>query len=267
MEIFLNTIPDWAGKVVQALLIFLGSWLLARLLSRGLRSRLLQDEIETNPAVLLISSTVYWGVLVLGTLTALNRFFDVTAYLAGLGVAGFAVGFALQDIMQNLAAGVILLIQQPFVLGDAVKIADQEGTVTGISLRTTELRTWDGRLMLIPNASILSSVIVNYSRAERRRVEVPVGIGYGDDPETARQAMLEAVRSLPGVVAEPAPFVVFNNFGESSVDATLYFWIDTAKTDIFKARDTAVVRIKAAFEAAGVEIPFPVRTVLLEKGD
>ncbi len=258
-------LPDWGQRMLTALAIFLASLLAARLLSAMLRSKLLPDQIEENPAINLLGALLYWGVLSLGALTALNQFFDVTAYLAGLGVAGFAIGFALQDIMQNLAAGILLLVQRPFTIGDMVEVFGQGGTVRNISLRATELETWDGRILLIPNAKVLGEIIVNYTRAQRRRIAIPIGIGYGDDPETARQALLESLRGLPGLADQPAPFVRFQSFGESSVDLTLYFWIDTRQTDIFAARDAAVVRARAALEAAGVDIPFPIRTVYLEK--
>ncbi len=261
---FLSSLPNWGQQGLKAGAIFLASYLVARLLSTMLRSKLLPDQIEENPAINLLGSLLYWGVLTLGALTALNQFFDVTAYLAGLGVAGFAIGFALQDIMQNLAAGILLLVQRPFTVGDMVEIFGQGGIVRSIDLRTTELETWDGRILLIPNAKVLGEIIVNYTRAQRRRIALPIGIGYGDEPEKARHALLAALQGLPGLVAEPAPYVRFQNFGESSVDLTLYFWIDTTQTDIFAARDAAVVRAREALAAAGVDIPFPIRTVYLE---
>ncbi len=261
---FATTLPDWAQKTLWATAIFIVSLLAARLLRAMLHSKLLPDPLEENPAIDLLESLLYWGVLTLGALTALNQFFDVTAYLAGLGVAGFALGFALQDIMQNLAAGILLLVQRPFTVGEMVEISGQGGTVREIDLRATELETWDGRIILIPNAKVLGEIIINYTRAQRRRVEVPIGIGYGDDPEKARRALLEGLRGLPGLVDSPAPYVRFQNFGESSVDLTLYFWIDTSQTDVFAARDAAVVRARAALEAAGVDIPYPIRTVYLE---
>ena len=256
---------DYWPRVLTALGILIFSVLLARLLEKMLHHFLERNERTDRAAIQLLGQIARWTILILGGLAALNQFVNVTAFIAGLGVAGLAIGFALQDILQNLMAGLILLLQRPFDIGESVEISGEGGTVLQMDLRATELQTWDGRILIIPNASILNANITNYSRAPRRRVDVPIGIGYGDDPETARQALLDAIRQMHGVLETPAPSVRFQSFGESSVDLTLYFWIDTSQTDIFQARDQAVVRAKAALDAAGVDIPYPIRTIQISK--
>jgi len=250
-------------NVLTAILIFFISLYVARLLSNLLKKVLRRREAD-HEVTLLLATITRWSIIVAGIITALQRFFDVTAFLAGLGILGFTIGFALQNIMQNFVSGVILLIEQPFEVGDAVELGGYGGTVLSIHLRTTEMRTFDGLIVLIPNADVLSNTITNYTRADRRRIELPVGVSYGSDPAVARQIVLEALRNVPGFLGDPAPMVVFHTFGGSSVDMSAYFWIDTSKTNPFAAKDAALELIKTALEKKGIEIPFPITTVYMQ---
>ena len=250
-------------NVLTAILIFVASLYLARLLS-GLLKKVLERREADHEVTMLLSTITRWSIIVAGIITALQRFFDVTAFLAGLGILGFTIGFALQNIMQNFVSGVILLLEQPFEVGDAVELNGYGGTVLTISLRTTEMRTFDGLIVMIPNADILSNTITNYTRADRRRIELPVGVSYGADPAVARQTVLESIKTVPGFLGDPEPVVVFHTFGGSSVDMTAYFWIDTSKTNPLAAKDAALEFIKAALDKKGIEIPFPITTVYMQ---
>jgi small conductance mechanosensitive channel len=250
-------------NIFTALLIFVLSIYVAKLLSNLLK-RVLKRRGADHEVTLLLATITRWSIIVAGIITALQRFFDVTAFLAGLGILGFTLGFALQNIMQNFVSGVILLIEQPFDVGDAVELNGYGGTVLTISLRTTEMRTFDGLIVMIPNADVLSNTITNYTRADRRRIDLPVGISYDADPAVARQIVLEAIKNVPGFLGDPEPMVVFHTFGGSSVDMSAYFWIDTSKTDAFSAKDAALELIKAALDKKGIEIPFPITTVYMQ---
>ena len=260
---YLDKIIASLPNVLTAILIVVASIYLAKLLSNLLKRVLKRREADLE-VTLLLATIVRWSIIVAGSITALQRFFDVTAFLAGLGILGFTVGFALQNIMQNFVSGVILLIEQPFDVGDAVELNGYGGTVLTISLRTTEMRTFDGLIIMIPNADVLSNAITNYTRADRRRIELPVGISYGSDPAIARQTVLESIKNVPGFLGDPEPVVVFHTFGGSSVDMTAYFWIDTSKTNPFAAKDAALEFIKAALDKRGIEIPFPITTVYMQ---
>ncbi len=244
-------------NVLTAILIFVGSLYIARLLSNLLKRILTQRNVSRDVTQLLVQMT-RWSIIVLGVMAALQRFFDVTAFLAGLGILGFIVGFALQEIAQNFVAGIILVIQQPFQVNDVIETDQYTGTILTINIRTTEMKTLDGRIVIIPNAAILAKPIINYTRAALRRVELPVGVSYGSDPAKARQVVLEAIQKVPGFVSEPAPLVVFHTFSISSIDMTAYFWIDTSKTDPPNAKNAAFELVKAALEKQGIEIPFPI---------
>jgi small conductance mechanosensitive channel len=259
-----NGAVDLLPTLLEALLILVVSIYLARLAGKVLTQVLKRQKADLE-VTLLLARLARWSIIVIGLITALQRFFDVTAFLAGLGILGFTVGFALQNIMQNFVAGVILLVQQPFNVTDAIKVSDYSGTVLAINIRTTEMRTWDGRIVIIPNSDVLSNTITNFTRAKKRRIDVPVGISYASDPEAARQTILEAVQSIPGLLADPAPSVVFDTFGDSAFGLTLYFWIDTEKVDFIAAGDLAFTKIKAALDRRGIDMPFPTSVVHLQQ--
>jgi len=251
-------------NIGTALLIFVLSLYLAGVLSKLLK-KVLNNRNADHEVTLLLAQLTRWTIIIIGTITALQRFFDVTAFLAGLGILGFTVGFALQDIMQNFVSGIILLVQQPFEVGDVIETDQYLGTILTINIRTTEMKTIDGRIVIIPNATILANPITNYTRAEIRRVELAVGVSYDADPVVARQAVLAAIQNVPGLVSDPPPVVAFHTFGGSSIDMSAYFWVDLAKTDPLVAKDVAFELVKAALDKKGIEIPFPTTTVLIQK--
>jgi len=213
----------------------------------------------------LFGRLAYWGVAILATVLALDQVnFNVVAFVAGLGIVGFTIGFALQDIAKNLVAGILLLLQQPFDIGELIEVNGYSGKVEDISLRATELRTFDGLLVYIPNADVYTSPLTNLSRAPRRRVELKVGVAYDTDLDTATEVVLAALAGVPGVILDdPAPQVVFKAFGDSAIELSAYYWFDTAATGYFIAQDSGVKAVTQAFRAAGIEIPFPIRTVLM----
>lgn len=253
-ENFANSVPDIITAILILIVSYYGGVLLSRLLQRVLE----RQNAETG-VIHLLTRSVKWTVIVLGVITALQRFFNVAAFLTGLGIVGFTVGFALQNIMQNFVSGVILLIQQPFKVGHVVGIAGHDGTVLKIGLRTTEMKTLDGRIVFLPNADVLAQPIVNFTRADMRRIELPVGVSYDSDPEMVRKVILSELKHVNGYVNVPEPFVVFHTFGASSIDLTVYFWEDTSIASPLVAKDQALERIKKAFEKKNIEIPYPIQ--------
>jgi len=267
METFFNEMgakaADFLPNFLTALGIFLVSLYFAGVLGKLVR-RVLKNRGVDHEIGLLLSQLTRWSIIIFGIITALQRFFDVTAFLAGLGILGFTVGFALQEIMQNFVAGLILMIQQPFNVGDAAEVAGYAGTVEEIHIRTTQVKTLDGLIVIIPNASILSNPITNYTRAKRRRVTVEVGVGYSTNLDLVRATVLETIKSISGFVDEPAPAVITDTFGDSAINLTTHFWIDTQRVGFLDAKDEAVRQIKTAFDKAGIDIPFPIRTVYMQ---
>jgi len=259
-----DTLPPIVPNIVMALIIFGASLFLARFLRTLLEKALQARGVDLEISILL-GQLLYWSIFTFGVITALQRFFDVSAFLAGLGILGFTIGFALQEIMQNFVAGMILLVQQPFDIGNLVTISSYTGTVNAINMRTTEIKTLDGRLIIIPNAQVLSNAIENYSRADQLRVDLPVGVGYETDLDLARATIMDALPAVKGFLAEPAPSIIYHSFGDSSINMDIRFWIDTDKNTLFDAKDEAVIITKRALDAKGVNIPFPIRTVYMQK--
>ncbi|MDL1912296.1 mechanosensitive ion channel [Chloroflexi bacterium CFX6] len=266
IDTFIDNLIRGIPNLLTALAIFVVGVYVARVLSRIVQ-RVLERRKAPEGVTQLLAELTRVSVIVIGVITALQRFFDVTAFLAGLGIIGFTVGFALQDVMKNFAAGVILLIQQPFHVGETIGITGFDGTVLEIDLRSTEIKALDGRIVNIPNADILAHPIVNYTRADRRRIELSVGVGYDTDMETARRAALEAIRNVPGIVSEPEPLLGFSNFGDSALEINAYFWIDTAATNPLAAKDAALSLVRDALDEQGIDIPFPIRTVYVRSQD
>lgn len=256
----LALLPD----LIIAILIFIASLYGAGLLSRMVRSALERRKTDREISILMVHIT-RWSVITLGTFTALLQVgFNLTAFLTGLGILGFTVGFALQDVSKNFVAGLLLLLEQPFDLGDVIEVGDYTGTVASVEIRATEIYTFDGQNVLIPNADVFTSPIKNFSRYSKRRLDHTIGVASDSDLELVRVTTLEVIHGIPGIVMDPAPNLVFNNFGESSIDFTVYYWVDLKIGDYFKAIDTAITGIKTAFEKKGIEIPSPIRTVVLE---
>jgi small conductance mechanosensitive channel len=251
-------IPD----LVISLIIFLVGLYLAGLIRRVLSRGLVRRKTDTE-TTLVIEAIAKWTLYVLVTTMALNQIgFNLTAFLTGLGILGFTVGFAIQDVSKNFVAGLLLLIEQPFGIGDSIEVKGFTGTILDVQLRATEMRTLDGRIVQIPNADVFTSPITNFTRATMRRIELKAGVAYGTDLEAARGVAMGAVFKIDGVLVDPAPQLIYNNLGPSTVDFSLYYWIDTASTDYLKAVDGGVVAIETAFSAAGVEMPYPISTVI-----
>ncbi|HSM58809.1 MAG TPA: mechanosensitive ion channel [Candidatus Sulfomarinibacteraceae bacterium] len=252
-------------RLVVALVIFIAGLYLVSVLTRLMKSAL--ERRQVNPeAIKVITQVAHWSLIVMVAVTALQQIeFNLTAFITGLGVIGFTVGFALKDISENFVAGLMLLLQRPFDLGDVVLIDEYRGRVTDVTLRATEIDTLDGQNLILPNGLVYTSPILNYSRRPLSRVAVDVGVGYDSDLDVVRRTALEAIARAEHVLKDPAPYVVFKSFGDSSIDFTLFYWVDSRQTPQFRASDMAIPLIKEAFEEAGIDIPFPIRTVLLPR--
>ena len=256
---FLTLLPSLiAALVVFAVGLYIAS-IVRRLVRRGLERR-----TQNSQPITLLSQLSYWLVVILVTAISLQMVgFNLTAFLAGLGIAGITIGFALQDVSKNFIAGVLMLIQQPFDIGEFIMVDDYAGTVEAIDLRVTQIRTADGKLVLIPNGEVMVSAITNFSEAGKRRVAISTGVAYETDPDAVRQTALAAITNIEGLISDPLPDVLFENFGNTTMDLTLYFWIDTSQTNVASAKDAGLKAIKSAFEQAQIDMPLPAQAVYL----
>ncbi|UCH48286.1 MAG: mechanosensitive ion channel [Betaproteobacteria bacterium] len=268
---FFEGIVDWisdnGARIVFQILVFLAilaiAWKLARLAQivtqRALRttrvrlSQLLQD---------MIVSTARSIVLVLGLLIGLSQLgVSLGPLLAGLGIAGFIVGFALQDSLSNFASGMMILIYRPFDVGDVVDVNGAFGTVREMSLVNTTVMTYDNQTLVVPNNQIWQNVIKNLTNQTTRRVDMTFGISYGDDIEKAERVLREIVTSNDKVLEDPEPLIHVHELGDSSVNFIVRPWVRTE--DYWDTYWTITREVKMRFDAEGISIPFPQRDVHL----
>jgi small conductance mechanosensitive channel len=251
-------------NLAVAVLVLVGFWLLARVVRSVLRRVLarVSHSVQVNK---LLSQAVYLAVLAAGVFIALGILGlqkTVASLLAGAGILGLALGFAFQDIAANLMAGIYLSVRHPFRHGHLIKTNDYFGTVQRIRLRWTEVWTQQGQLALIPNKQIFENPILNYTALGRRRIDMTLGVSYGDDLKKARQVAMRAVEEVSTRDSSREVELFYDEFTDSSISFTVRFWIPFAKqTDYLAARSEAIIRIKQAFDAEGITIPFPVTTL------
>lgn len=226
-----------------------------------------------DTALPLLNTVVRFVVIALGVLVGLQTMgVDITPVLAGAGVLGLAISLAAKDTLSNLIAGILLILDRPFQVGDRIELwnAPSEtgtwGDVVEIGLRATKIRNPDNLLVVIPNNEIMKRDIVNYTASGSHiRLRIPIGIAYDADIEKAREAILEAAREVSGVKERPAPIVILRSFGESSIDLQLRVWIDNAR-DRRAVADEITERVKRRFDERGIEIPYPKRDLYLRSG-
>lgn len=252
-------------SVVGAIVILIVGWVVAGWAARLTKGGLSRTgRIDTTVAVV-GSRAVRWAILAFTLVAVLNRFgVQTTSIVALLGAAGLAVGLALQGTLSNVAAGIMVLMLRPFRIGDAVDVGGTGGTVDDIGLFTTRMTTFDGVVVHMPNGQVWGQKIQNFSQAGKRRFDLVVGIGYGDDIGKALEAMRAVVSSDARVLTDPAPTYAVTSLGDSAVNVMARFW--TAPDDFWPARFDLVRAVKERFDADGISIPFPQRDVHLPVG-
>ena len=228
-----------------------------RLVDRALRRSRVDTTVERLVVLVLRVTLVVAAVLFALSIAGVS----VGAALAGLGLAGLALAFALQSILENFIAGVLILIRKPFRPGDQIIAGEFEGTVEDIDLRVTKLHSYDGQTVLIPNATVFTEPLVNLTRNGRRRTRVNVGIDYRDDHDAAGPLMEAAVTQVEGVLAEPAPQALVCELGDSSVDFEVRYWTAPQMLEVRQVQDRVLRACKTAVEGAGMSIPWPIRTL------
>lgn len=248
------------GAVARAALIALLFYVAWAVVTRVLLALLARYELDRSIEQLL-RNVISVAIVVVGVVTVLGQFgVDIFAMVAGLGIVGLAVGFAAQSTLANFIAGITLLLERPFRIGDWVRINDQEGKVIRIALRTTWLRTRDNIFTMIPNDSVASADIINYSTEGPTRLQLSLGIAYKESVQAARDVIMPILENHELVIQTPdmPPRLLLTALGDSSQDLTVRFWISPENYD-FRGRLTAELleAIKEALDEAGIEIPFP----------
>jgi small conductance mechanosensitive channel len=250
---------QYSFSVLGALVIFILGWILSGLLSRWSREGLNRIHGIDITLAQFFANVIRYAVMVIVIVMVLGQFGVQTAsILAALGAAGLAIGLALQGTLQNIAAGIMLLVLRPFRVGEYIDAGTVSGTVLDIGLFATEMKTGDGIYRMAPNSTLWNVPITNYSRLPTRMYDLTVGIGYGDDIDKASQVLLDLARADERVMKEPAPNVFVAELAASSVNLTLRIW---ARSDVWWTTTRDLTKaVKIAFDRNGINIPFPQMT-------
>ncbi len=253
----MTRVVEYAPRVLAATLILAVFWFGFRVLRRLLEGALTRMEIENAIRDLLIEKLLRYAALIMAIVMAADQLgFNVGAALAGLGIAGIAVGFAAQDSVANVIAGILIFWDKPFQVGDWIETEGEYGRVAEITLRSTRIRTTRNTFVVLPNKRVIDATLENYSKHGALRIDVPMGIAYKEDISKARQVLLDAAGQLDGLSADHTSDVVVTELGDSSVNLAVRVWVDSGEHS--RAMFARVLESsKTALDEAGIEIPFP----------
>ncbi len=255
MDMIVKFATTYGIKVVGAILVLIAGRIVAGWVRKGVRKAL--ERGDTDPAIISFTSGMaYYAVQIFAVIAALGAFgVDTGAFVAVLGAAGFAVGFALQGSLSHFAAGVMLLVFRPYRIGDYIEAGGAEGVVKEMGILTTVLHTPDNIKILIPNGKVFGDTIKNVTANDTRRVDLVIGIGYGSPIQKAQEIMAKILADDPRVLKDPAVQIAVAELADSSVNMIVRPWVKTS--DYWGVRLDATRKIKEEFDAAGIEIPFP----------
>ena len=251
----------WLINISSFLGILVFAWFLAKILSRLINRAM--DRVHL-PALLedFLVKSVRWVVMIIGVIWALSALeVSIAPLLALVGAAGFIIAFAMQDSLSNFASGLMILFFRPFDMGDVVDAGGVSGKVSSMNLVSTSIKTFDNKLMVVPNSKIWSDVITNATGVTQRRVDMEFGIGYGDDFDKAQQILEEIVFAHPKVLKEPEPVIKMSALADSSVNFICRPW--TSTDDYWDVYWDITKQVKQRFDDVGIGIPYPQRDVHL----
>ena len=257
---FVERVPYFVAAIV-VMLIF---WLLSKVFKKTVH-KLLGNRNRHQNLVKVFQrvggALIFFVGFMIAMVVAIPGF-TPAKLIGALGIGSVAIGFAFKDIFQNLLSGILLLISEPFRIGDQIVSGDFEGTVEDIKIRATTIRTYDGRQVVIPNSDLYTSALTVNTAYKQRRLEVAVGIGYEDDIEAAKAEIIQALARADTVSPKAEPSVIATGFGDSTLDLTVRWFIEDG-TQALKVASIhqVIVEIKKALDAAGMNIPFPIRTL------
>lgn len=259
IEGFIRLIPN----LISAAIVLLVMYGIARIVSYGVTRTLARHG---RPALANVGATLLrWSIMILAFLLAATIVLPSLRpgdLLSGLGIGSVAIGFAFKDILQNLLSGVLILIRQPFRVGDQIVVNGFEGTVEDIETRATFIKTYDGRRVVIPNAQIYTGTLTVNTAFDLRRSEYDIGIGCNDDWDEAMQLMIDAARSCDGVLADPAPEAIPVGIDAYQNTIRLRWWTKPERIDVISTQGRVIVAAYKALDAAGIDMPYPTQVNL-----
>ncbi|MGB3585002.1 MAG: mechanosensitive ion channel [Tunicatimonas sp.] len=257
---FVASLPNLVMAILVIVLFVLLAKLVRSTVAKVLR-RVSANEAVNNLLVTLINvAVIVTGIFI--ALGVLGQKDTVATLLAGVGIIGLALGFAFQDIAANFISGILIAVRQPFRIGDTIESVDYFGKVSDINLRTTTITTFQGLDVLIPNKNIFENPVVNYTRTKDRRVDLAVGVSYGDDLEKVKKLTVETLSELDSIDQSKDVTLFYNEFGGSSINFTVRFWARSPnQPDFLQAQSDAIIAIQKSYDQNDIVIPFPIRTL------
>jgi len=250
---------DFAPSLIGAILTYIiGMWVVK--LIRSFLVKLMGKSKMDEALVRFLSNIAYYILVIMVVLAALGKLgVETTSFIAIIGAAGLAIGFALQGSLGNMAAGVMILLNRPFKLGDFVEAGGQAGVIEDIGIFATIMKTGDNRKVILPNAQVTGGAIVNASANDTRRVDMVFGIGYSDDIDKAKALINRLLAADDRILKDPAPTVAVAELADSSVNFVTRPWVN--KADYWAVRFDTHENFKKACDAEGISIPFPQRDI------
>ena len=250
----------WLGNIIKFLAILFAAYLLSRLLSRLTGQALARVKGASSLLRSFMVNFVRQGTLVLGLVVSLSALeINTSPVLALIGGAAFVIGLALQGTLSNFAHGLLILAYQPFDVGDCIEAGGVSGIVDSMNMLSTTVRTFDNKLMIVPNGKIGGDTITNATASDTRRIDMTFGIGYGDDVDQAQSILERIVTGHPLVLKDPAPLIRMNELADSSVNFIVRPWSKTG--DYWTIYWEVMAAVKRDFTAAGISIPYPQQDV------
>lgn len=251
---------EYTLSAIGAIVLLIVGWMVAGFAERSIYKAAGKVEHFDETLRRFISKLARYAILAMVLVAVLGQFGVQTAsIIAALGAAGLAIGLALQGTLQNVAAGIMLLVLRPFKVGEYIEAGSIKGTVESVGLFATELKLPDGIFMMAPNSQLWSTAVTNYSRNSRRRFDLAIGIGYNDDVNKAMDIYRDIIANERRVLSDPEPYIFVSNLGESAVEVTARVWMNTS--DWWNTTRDMTKLAKERFDAAGISIPFPQRDI------
>ncbi|GJM25420.1 MAG: mechanosensitive ion channel protein [Phycisphaerae bacterium] len=245
----------YGPSVIAAILTLVFGWILAGILT-GMARRIMRRAKLEETLVGFACNIIRMGLLALVVITAIQKLgVPTTSFVAVIGAAGLAVGFALQGSLSNFAAGVMLIIFRPFKVGDFVEAGGTSGVIEEIAVFATTMRTGDNKRIIVPNSNITGGNVINYSANPTRRVDMVVGIGYDDDIKAAKDLLQSLIDADERILKDPAPTIAVSELADSSVNFVVRPWVNSA--DYWAVKFDMTERVKLAFDEKGISIPYP----------
>ncbi|MEM8547060.1 MAG: mechanosensitive ion channel domain-containing protein [Pseudomonadota bacterium] len=263
-ELIMSYGADFGVKILAAIATFVVGRIIVRIVMSGVNRIMEKTEFDEllERFVATIIRTLLNIFVILATLQVLG--FELTSVIAVLGAASLAVGLALQGSLSNFAAGVLIIMFRPYRNGDYIEAAGEGGSVEEVTLFNTILRTPDNRKIILPNSNVTSGSIINYSSHPTRRIDLTIGVGYGDDLKKTTQVLEEIIAADDRILADPAPTVAVAELADSSVNFVVRPWVKTS--DYWPTRFDLTQRIKERLDEEGISIPFPQRDLHIVTG-